>query len=152
MDKLDFRILQELQDDFPLSERPYEIIARRLDISCDELCKRVENMVGKGVIRRIGASLDSRKFGFCSTLAAVSVGPDLVDKAAEIIGQFSEVTHSYLRSDDFNIWFTIIAADQQRLAEILEEIRTRLSLDSSKILNLPVKRLFKLDARFKGDD
>ncbi len=152
MDKLDFRILQELQNDFPLSERPYEIIARRLKISCDELCKRVEKMVGKGVIRRIGASLDSRKFGFCSTLAAVSVGPDLVDKAAEIIGRFPEVTHSYLRSDDFNIWFTIIAADQEKLTEILDEIRTALSLDSSKILNLPVKRQFKLDARFRVGD
>ena len=152
MDKLDFRILQELQNDFPLSEKPYEIIARRLDISCDELCKRVEKMVGKGVIRRIGASLDSRKFGFCSTLAAVSVGSDLVERAAEIIGRFPEVTHSYLRSDDFNIWFTIIAADEQRLAEILDEIRTGLSLDSSKILNLPVKRLFKLDARFRVGD
>jgi DNA-binding Lrp family transcriptional regulator len=152
MDKLDFRILQELQNDFPLSERPYEIIASRLDISCDELCKRVEKMVTEGVIRRIGASLDSRKLGFCSTLAAVSVGPGLVERAAEIIGRFPEVTHSYLRSDDFNIWFTIIAADQEKLTEILDEIRTALSLDSSDILNLPVKRLFKLDARFKVDD
>ncbi len=152
MDKPDRRILQELQNGFPLSERPYEIIARRLQITCDELWNRLETMVDEGVIRRIGASLDSRKLGFCSTLAAVSVEPNLVERAAEIIGRFPEVTHSYLRSDDFNIWFTIIAADQQRLAEILEEIRTALSLDSSDILNLPVKRLFKLDARFEVGD
>jgi DNA-binding Lrp family transcriptional regulator len=152
MDELDWRILQALQNDFPLSARPYEIIACKLQIPCEQLWNRVQRLMTKGVIRRIGASLDSRKLGFCSTLAAVSVGPDLVDKAAEIIGRFPEVTHSYLRKDDFNIWFTIIVTDEERLVEILEEIRTALSIDSSNILNLPVKRLFKLDARFKVRD
>lgn len=149
MDELDWRILQALQNDFPLSARPYEIIARKLQIPCEQLWNRVQSLITKGMIRRIGVSLDSHKFGFCSTLAAVSIEPNLVDKAAEIIGRFPEVTHSYLRKDDFNIWFTIIAADVEKLVEILEEIRTALSIDTSDILNLPVKRLFKLDARFK---
>ena len=152
MDELDWRILQALQNDFPLSARPYEIIARKLQIPCEQLWNRVQRLMAKGVIRRIGVSLDSRKLGFCSTLAAVSVEPNLVDKATEIIGQFPEVTHSYLRKDDFNIWFTIIATDEERLVEILKEIRTALSIDTSDILNLPVKRLFKLDARFKVRD
>ena len=152
MDELDWRILQALQNDFPLSKRPYEIIARKLQIPCEQLWNRVQRLMTKGMIRRIGVSLDSHKFGFCSTLAAVSVEPNLVDKAAEIIGQFPEVTHSYLRKDDFNIWFTIIATDEERLVEILKEIRTALSIDTSDILNLPVKRLFKLDARFRVRD
>ncbi len=152
MDELDWRILQALQNDFPLSAKPYETIAHKLQIPCEQLWNRVQKLMAKGVIRRIGASLDSRKLGFCSTLAAVSVEPNLVDKAAEIIGRFPEVTHSYLRKDDFNIWFTIIATDEERLVEILKEISTALSIDSSNILNLPVKRLFKLDARFKVRD
>jgi DNA-binding Lrp family transcriptional regulator len=152
MDELDWRILQALQNDFPLSAKPYEIIARKLQIPCEQLWNRVQRLMTKGMIRRIGASLDSRKLGFCSTLAAVSVEPNLVDKAAEIIGRFPEVTHSYLRKDDFNIWFTIIATDEERLVEILKEIRTALSIDTSDILNLPVKRLFKLDARFRVRD
>ena len=152
MDELDWRILQALQNDFPLSARPYEIISRKLQIPCEQLWNRVQKLMAKGVIRRIGVSLDSRKLGFCSTLAAVSIEPNLVDKAAEIIGQFPEVTHSYLRKDDFNIWFAIIAANEERLAEILKEIRTALSIDTSDILNLPVKRLFKLDARFRVRD
>jgi len=99
MDELDWRILQALQNDFPLSARPYETIAHKLKIPCDELWNRIERMVSEGMIRRIGASLDSHKLGFCSTLAAVSVEPNLVDKAAEVIGQFPEVTHSYLRRE-----------------------------------------------------
>ncbi len=148
MDEIDSRILLELQDSFPLSERPYEIVADRLQIPREELWGRIQSMLDEGVIRRMGASFDSNKLGFRSTLAAVSVKPELVDHAAETISQFSEVTHNYLRNDAFNIWFTMIAVDEERIEDILEQIRISLSLEKSKVLNLPVKRLFKLDARF----
>jgi DNA-binding Lrp family transcriptional regulator len=150
MDELDCRILQVLQSDFPLRERPYEVLAGKLQISCDELWERVRRLVDQGVIRRIGASLDSRKLGYSSTLAAISVESDRVEQAAEIISQFPEVTHSYQRDHQFNIWFTIISVDNQRIESILEQIRSALSLESSQVLNLPAKRLFKLDARFKS--
>ena len=149
MDKIDNQILQELQDNFPLSERPYEVIAEKLQIPKDELWDRVQAMLDKGIIRRMGASFDSNKLGFRSTLAAVSVDPRLVDRASEVISQFCEVTHSYLRNDVFNIWFTLIAIDDSRIENILEQIRKSLSLDRSNVLNLPMKRLFKLDARFR---
>ena len=150
MDELDRRILQAAQDDFPLSERPYETIAHRLGIPSERLWDRLQKLMAEGVIRRLGASLDSRRFGFCSTLAAVSVPPGRIEQAVEIIGKFPEVTHSYLRNDNFNIWFTIIARDTERIKSILEQIRTSLSLEVSQVLNLPMKRVFKLDARFKS--
>jgi DNA-binding Lrp family transcriptional regulator len=149
MDKIDSQILHELQYNFPLNEKPYEIIAGRLKISKEDIWDRIQMMLNEGVIRRIGASFDSNKLGFRSTLAAVSVDPELTDRAAGIIGQFHEVTHSYLRNDVFNIWFTIIAVDNNRIENILEQIRKSLCLERSKVLNLPMKRLFKLDARFR---
>ncbi len=148
MDKIDGRILRELQDNFPLSEKPYDIIAEKLQIPVNELLARIKHLLDEGVIRRMGASFDSNKFGFSSTLAAVCIEPERVEHAAEVIGQFPEVTHSYLRKDVYNIWFTIIASDQKKIEDILDQIRTCLSLEKSDILNLPVKRLFKLDARF----
>ena len=148
MDKLDCRILESLQNDFPLSPKPYEILARKLQLPCEQLWNRAQKLKAEGVIRRIGVSLDSRKLGFASTLAAVSIEPGLVERAAKIIGRFPEVTHSYLRKDNFNIWFTLIAADEEKIGHILEQIRSALSLESSQVLNLPMKRLFKLNARF----
>lgn len=148
MDKLDLRILRELQNDFPLSQRPYEIIARRLQVSPQQFWNRLQSLTDEGLIRRLGACLDSRKLGFRSTLAAVSIEPGLVSQAAEIINQFAEVTHSYLRKDYFNIWFTLTAPDNETIERILEHIRSALSLESRQVLNLPAKRLFKLDARF----
>ena len=149
MDELDHRILEVLQDEFPLSEEPYEVLADKLRISCDELWRRVEKLLDLGVIRRLGASLDSRKLGYSSTLAAISVEVEQVERAAAIVGAYSEVTHSYLRDDQFNIWFTIIAENERRIEDILEQIRSALSLEGSAALNLPAKQIFKLDARFR---
>ena len=149
MDELDYRILDALQNEFPLSERPYDVLAERLEIPGDELWERVRGLLEEGVIRRMGASLDSRKLGYSSTLAAISVPVERVDEAAEVVGRYPEVTHSYLRNDQFNIWFTVIAGDSGRIASILEEIRSALSLEYAAVLDLPVTKLFKLDARFK---
>ena len=148
MDELDRRILECLQNDFPLCERPYDKLAEQLALSGVELWERVERLIGSKVIRRMGASLDSRRLGYSSTLAAVKVDSGDVDAASEVIGGYPEVTHSYLRKGDFNIWFTLIAVDEARIEAILEQIRVSLGLDHCEVLNLPVNRLFKLNARF----
>ena len=148
MDELDSLILQKLQNDFPLAEKPFDEISNQLEITADQLWDRIDKLISEGTIRRFGASLDSQKMGFSSTLASIKVGADSVDKASEIVARYAEVTHSYLRNGQFNIWFTLIASGRDRIEIILEEIRTALSLESSDILNLPVKKLFKLDARF----
>ena len=148
MDNIDNSILSELQDNFPICTNPYNAIADRVGLSRDELWGRIQELIDTGIIRRIGLSLDSKKLGFPSTLAAIRVHPDLVAKSSAFINTFHEVTHSYQRRDDYNIWFTLIAENETRIEEILEIIRTELSLNVSDVLDLPVKRLFKLDARF----
>ncbi len=148
MDKFDRKILDALQKEFPLSEKPYEVIAQKMGVSEAEVWQRVQAMVSSGVIRRLGASLDSRKLGYASTLAAVSVVDETIDQAADVINAYPEVTHCYQRKDAFNIWFTVIAYSEQRIIDILEEMKLALGLTPEQILNVPVERLFKLDARF----
>ena len=82
------------------------------------------------------------------TAVGVSVPSDSFDRASEVICGFAEVTHCYQRGSDFNIWFTLIARDEDRVEEILAQIKVQLSLEDAQVLNVPVLRLFKLDARF----
>jgi DNA-binding Lrp family transcriptional regulator len=149
MDQLDEKIIHELQHGFELETNPYHIIAQKLGISVDKLLERVKNLKESGVIRRVGVSIDSRKIGYASTLAAVRIGPENFDKASDFIAKYPETTHSYQRANEFNIWFTLIASSKERIAEILEEIRIALELNENDVLNLPTEKLFKLDARFK---
>ena len=149
MDDLDRRIIEELQENFPLEVNPYEILAANIGIDADELWGRVVDLAASGVIRRIGFSIDSRKMGYSSTLAAIRVSPEQIDKACELIDDYPQITHSYLREDAFNIWFTVIAEDHNEIIRILDEIRSELHLGQEDIMNLPVEKLYKLDARFK---
>ncbi|RKY04834.1 MAG: Lrp/AsnC family transcriptional regulator [Planctomycetota bacterium] len=149
MDALDRKIIRELQGNFPLEANPYEIMADRLGISTDLLWDRFLILKESGVIRRMGFSIDSRKIGYCSTLAAIRVSRGQIEQASELIAGYSQITHSYLRDDDFNIWFTIITESEERIVTILDEIRCEMGLPEDDMMDLPVKKLFKLDARFK---
>jgi DNA-binding Lrp family transcriptional regulator len=150
VDNIDKNILSELQNNFPISANPYNAIAGRVGLTEDELWKRIQGLIDNGTIRRIGLSLDSKKLGFSSTLAAIRVHPDQITKASAFINTFHEVTHSYQRRNNYNIWFTLIAENETRIEEILEIIRAEFSLNVLDVLNLPVKKLFKLDARFSA--
>lgn len=149
MDELDRRIVNELQENFPLQTNPYEILASRTGIKVEELWQRILILVESGIIRRLGFSIDSRKMGYSSTLTAIRVSPDQVEEASELIAKYPQITHSYLRDDEFNIWFTVIAEDENHISTILDEIRSKLNLSKEDIMDLPVVKLFKLDARFK---
>lgn len=149
MDNLDRRILSELQENFPLAANPYDIMAERLGIDVDALWQRTLALVESGVIRRLGFSIDSREIGYCSTLAAIRISAARVQEASELIAAYPEITHSYLRDDTFNIWFTVIAENRDRIASILERVRMKLGLSDDDLLDLPVQKMFKLDARFR---
>lgn len=148
MDKLDQEILDALQRDFPLQPRPYAVIADRLGLTEEEIWLRVQRLLDRGVIRRLGASLDSRKLGYESTLVGVRVSLENIDKATGLLDSYPDVTHCYLRQCDYNIWFTLIASSPERIDSLLADVQKELLLDDSDILNAPVERLFKLDARF----
>ena len=117
MDDLDREIITQLQMDLPLEANPYQVIAQRLDIDAELLFKRVEALLDIGTIRRIGASIDSRMIGYSSTLAAIRVSDDQVDPACKLIDACPEITHSYLRSNEYNIWFTVIASSKERVGK-----------------------------------
>jgi len=146
---MDRRIIKELQENFPLEINPYEVIADNLGMSTDQLWQRVLAMAESGVIRRMGFSIDSRKIGYSSTLVGVRVSQDRVERTSELISEYPQITHSYLRDDEFNIWFTVIAEDKGQISAILEEICLKLDLSDEDMMDLPVEKVFKLDARFK---
>lgn len=149
MDDMDRRIIKELQENFPLEINPYEVIAGNLGMSTNQLWQRILALADSGVIRRMGFSIDSRKIGYSSTLAAIRVPDSEIEEASKLISGYPQITHSYLRDDEFNIWFTIITENRDCVLAILEEIREAMDLSEADVMDLPVEKLFKLDARFK---
>jgi len=146
---LDRRILQSLQFNFPLVVRPWDALAERLGIDPQTLISRVRRLIDLGVIKKIGPFPDLKRVGFkASTLIGVKVPHERVEEIAEIVNRFSNVSHSYLREHQYNLWFTITARDTQEIQNTIDLLKKKTGLQDEDILNLPVVSTFKTDVRF----
>jgi DNA-binding Lrp family transcriptional regulator len=146
MDEIDLKLLAVVQDGFPVTPRPFRDLGVALGMSESEVMARLAGLQSEGLVRRIGPILDLRKMGRSGILAALEVPIDEADRAAEVVNQYSEVSHNYLRPNEsgYNLWFTISAHDE-RIQEILKEIRSR---SGRKLLVLPTGRIFKIGVKF----
>ena len=70
MDGTDKKLITLIQADFPIEERPYAAVGEKLGIPEQEVIDRINAIMESGEIRRLGASFDSRKVGYTSTLCA----------------------------------------------------------------------------------
>jgi DNA-binding Lrp family transcriptional regulator len=144
------RLLEDIQSDFPISPTPYADLAREFSQSEEKVIQAIEEFKKSGVVRRIGASIDSRKAGYVSTLVGCKVDPDQLEKTAEGIGYNTGVTHSYQRDGDLNFWFTLIVKDEETLKDTLEDYS---KLDAMEELHsLPADKVYKIKVHFGASD
>ncbi len=146
MDEINLKLLAVVQDGFPVTPRPFRDLGVALGLSESEVMARLAGMKKEGLVRRIGPILDLRKMGRGGILAALEVRVEEADEAAEVVNQYPEVSHNYLRPNEsgYNLWFTI-SAHEERIQEILKEIRSR---TGRKLLVLPTGKIFKIGVKF----
>lgn len=146
MDNIDKLIINHIQSDFPITERPYMAIAEKIGSSEDEVIRRILLLKKRGIIRRIGGNFVPGKLGFVSTLCAASVSRDKIESFVKKVNSFNGVTHNYKRANKYNIWFTFIAPDMEDIKADLEDIKKETGV--TEILNLPASKVFKIKAEF----
>jgi DNA-binding Lrp family transcriptional regulator len=146
MDEKDREIINQIQSGFPICERPYQEVARRVALSEDEVLERVGRLKQEGIIRRIGANFDSRSLNFTSTLCAARVPEEKLEQFVEVVNSYPGVTHNYQRNHSYNVWFTFIAPTMSEIETSLEEISRRTGVQ--EICNLPAVKMYKIKVDF----
>ena len=146
IDETDRALLNEVQSDFPVQSHPYRALGARIGISEEEALARIAKLREAGIIRRIGASINSRKLGFVSTLVTARVPVEQLDNFVAVVNSFPGVTHNYLRKHDFNVWFTLIAQSEEEKLRIINEMSEKTGIELSEF---PAKRIFKIRVDFK---
>ncbi|MBI4846569.1 MAG: Lrp/AsnC family transcriptional regulator [Candidatus Omnitrophica bacterium] len=147
MNQKEKKILKKLQSEFPICARPYEKLSRQLGMSQASLCKKIILLKRQGKIRRIGAVIDDGRMGCQSVLIGACVCKIFIVPVVNFINSFPNVTHNYLRDDEYNIWFTFRSGRKKEIDRFVSGFRKRQGIDD--VLVLPSIRMFKINAEFK---
>jgi DNA-binding Lrp family transcriptional regulator len=147
MTNLQKMILNEIQKGIPLEERPFLVVAKKLNISEKEVIDCINELKEKNYIRRFGALLNVNKVGIVSTLICMKVEKKQLEKVAAIINEYEGVTHNYERDDEYNVWFTLMESSYERLEKNIEEIKERTGV--KEILNLSNIKKYKTKVFFR---
>ena len=151
MNELDQKLLAIIQDGFPLVERPYKALAETLNVSEQKVFDAVEMLRVSGVIRRIGGVYDSKKLGFISRLCAGIVPASSLDFSAEpheqtamekfaaAVNEVPAITHNYIRSHEYNVWFTVIAENEAAIETVVERVCAKTKLHDVHALSATKK-------------
>jgi len=145
MDELDKEILNEIQWTFPLTEKPYHAIAEKFGLSPEVVMGRLKQMKRSGVLRQLSAIFDTRKLGYKSSLVAMEIEPDKLERVAGQINRHPGVSHNYEREHEFNLWFTLATPPGSDLKTELDKF-SRLS-GIRRVRMLPTIRLFKIGVK-----
>ncbi len=155
LDETDKRLANLLQSSFPLEAQPFVLIAEEAELPADEVTARTQRLLDERIIREITPIFDTRALGYSSMLVAARVDAEHPHRAAAIINSHPGVSHNYLRTHEFNLWFTIATPPDSRLGlEGTLEVLQRLT-GAESIRQLPTLRLFKINMNLemeKGTD
>ena len=145
------KLLAIIQDGFPLAERPYKALAEMLNVSEQDVFDEVEKMRASGVIRRIGGVYDSKKLGFISRLCAGKVPASENDFSAEhhaqtpmekfaaVVNDEPAITHNYIRSHEYNVWFTVIVENESAIQTAVDRVCSETDLYDVHVLTATKK-------------
>ena len=143
--ELDRRLLNDFQQDFPLSPTPYADMARDLGVTETEVLARLEALKSAGAVSRVGAVVRPNTVGV-STLAAMAVPPEQLESVAALVNGYTEVNHNYEREHRLNLWFVATAPDTERLQSTLDEIAARTGYE---VLSFPLVEDYHIDLGFE---
>jgi DNA-binding Lrp family transcriptional regulator len=141
---VELNLIDRWQHDFPLVEKPFEIVGRSAALGEQEAIGVFRRMREHDLISRIGAVVRPNTVG-ASTLAAMQVPPDRLEQVAAIVSREPLVTHNYEREHDLNLWFVIAGGDADAIGETIERIEAETGLS---VVDLPMVHAYHLGLGF----
>ena len=145
LDDADRRLMNLLQSCFPLEREPFAAIAGEAGMPLEEVLGRTRRLLEGRIIREITPIFDTRALGYESMLVAAKVDGENPQRAARIVNAHPGVSHNYLRTHDFNLWFTIATPPDSELglSGTLEALMEATGAESMR--ELPTLTLFKIN-------
>lgn len=141
------QLLNDYQQEFPLSATPYQDIATSLGVTEEAVLAAFDELNQAQFISRIGLVIAPNHIG-ASTLVAMAVPDEQLQSVAEIVSLYPEVNHNYERENVFNLWFVLISKDDTHLQTVIESIELETGF---KAMQLPLLADYFINLGFEID-
>jgi siroheme decarboxylase len=145
LDETDKRLMNLLQSSFPLDAEPFALIASEGELELEDVLARTKRLLDERIVREITPIFDTRALGYESMLVAAKVNSEHPQRAAQAVNAHPGVSHNYLRTHEFNLWFTIATPPDSQLGlpGTLEVLMREAGAESMR--QLPTLTLFKIN-------
>ena len=147
MDEIDKKIINALQDGFPICDAPYQRVAAHLGLGAQELIDRLKTLLDNGTLTRFGPLYNAELMGGALTLAAIKVPIERFDEITEIINSFPEVAHNYARNHELNMWFVIATETPGQIQQTISAIE---QLTGLTVYNMPKKQEYFVNLKLEA--
>jgi DNA-binding Lrp family transcriptional regulator len=142
LDVIDRDVLNAIQEDLPLSHRPFAEVAARIGVDEQDLLTRITRMKDDGILTRFGPFFDAAAMGGAFCLCAMAVPLADFEKIAELVNAHDEVAHNYQRAHALNMWFVLATETPDGIDRAADAIEAE--------SGLAVRRFPKLQEFFVG--
>jgi DNA-binding Lrp family transcriptional regulator len=147
MDELERAIVNRLQGDFSLCERPFAAAAAQLGTSEQALIGRIGALLADGTLTRFGPLYDAERLGGAFTLCALAVPKERFEEVAALVNAHPEVAHNYEREHVLNMWFVLATAAREEIPAVIRRIETEAGL---QVLEFPRLEEYFIDLRLSA--
>lgn len=152
MDELDKKIVRVMQEDFPLVQEPYKLLAAQVGIDEQTLLERLKRFKENGQIRKMGAVLQHREVGFAANvLCAWEIPTERMDEVARSMSRHPSVSHCYDRNTKpgwpYNMYTMIHGHSREECEAIAQELG-RANGVSNRAMLYSVKEWKKTSMRY----
>ncbi len=146
LDLTDRKLLNLIQADFPLRREPFAALGAILEVDEGDVMSRMQRLKDERFVRSISAVFNASGLGYHSTLVAMHLDEERVERAAELINRNPGVSHNYLRDNYLNLWFTLTVTKSTDLEVAVAELGK--SSEAELTLSLPTRQSFKINVCF----
>ncbi|WNC68354.1 Lrp/AsnC family transcriptional regulator [Thalassotalea nanhaiensis] len=116
------------QNGLPIVSKPYHLLAEKLNMSVNDVLAMSEDLLERGVIRRIAAVPNHYRAGYTfNGMTVWDVQDDEVKNYGALIGRLPFVSHCYQRPRCLPDWnYNLFAMIHGKNAEQISEYRTQI--------------------------
>ncbi|MFC1814442.1 Lrp/AsnC family transcriptional regulator [Thermodesulfobacteriota bacterium] len=137
--ELEKKIIAAVQQNIPVTKRPYLEMAASLGVSEKTFLKTLQGLCDKGFIRRFGATIRHQKSGYtANAMAAWQVDEERTDEVGQIMASFPQVSHCYRRNPTsewpYNLYTMIHAKDEAACRETASRMADKAGFDVYTLL------------------